>query len=477
MLRGVRSKEGIKNALSNHVNPAYFQRLRGVVGRMSAIADVIAAERSLARLDVALGDRGRRLRYRHDAARRSSLALARLDGWMVDQRDLLVALASPADVGIYQRSEATQAADLVRLLVDLDEGLVPGVRPRVVEEDEGSDRKASASPALSVGSPKPAAGAAGDARDLIARIRQDLALAKEALDESGNVDVQPEELATQAMGPGKMQPWSRAWVEEVHRRWHLVFAGAEPKPFELDRQDAVVEALEVIDEVLASNPGLLGVARAVHRLHWLPAWPEAPRAPVKDGENAENRAVREFIERKAKPLWWPWFARLTVPALVRRACGLVNGAPPLPCMFLMESPAFWNGIGSGEREWLELFSGWSAVFMKKEEEHEVAIEAAHGRLREVAMQPALRPLRLESQDQRYRARARVATKRRSNSKVPVLLDLLAELPVISSGHVRDRLRVAHRNALVMIQDLEKAGVLHEISGRGAFRLWRCQAFG
>lgn len=62
--------------------------------------------------------------------------------------------------------------------------------------------------------------------------------------------------------------------------------------------------------------------------------------------------------------------------------------------------------------------------------------------------------------------------RRSTSRLPQLLDVLWEQPVVSARAVERRLKMTYRSALDLIQDLETAGVLRRATERKLDRLWR-----
>lgn len=67
---------------------------------------------------------------------------------------------------------------------------------------------------------------------------------------------------------------------------------------------------------------------------------------------------------------------------------------------------------------------------------------------------------------------RIHAARRSTGRLPQLLDLLWEQPMVSTRAVERRLEMTYRSALDLIQDLEAAGVLRRITERKLDRLWR-----
>jgi hypothetical protein len=57
--------------------------------------------------------------------------------------------------------------------------------------------------------------------------------------------------------------------------------------------------------------------------------------------------------------------------------------------------------------------------------------------------------------------------RRSNSRLPQLVDMMMRSPLVSSQMVEKELAVTQQGALKLISDLN----LREITGRGRFRAW------
>ena len=57
--------------------------------------------------------------------------------------------------------------------------------------------------------------------------------------------------------------------------------------------------------------------------------------------------------------------------------------------------------------------------------------------------------------------------RRSNSRLPQLVDMMMRSPLVSSQMVEKELEVTQQGALKLISDLN----LREITGRGRFRAW------
>jgi hypothetical protein len=57
--------------------------------------------------------------------------------------------------------------------------------------------------------------------------------------------------------------------------------------------------------------------------------------------------------------------------------------------------------------------------------------------------------------------------RRSNSKLPALVELVMARPMVSAAMIARDLRVTHHAALDMVRDLG----LREMTGRGRYRAW------
>lgn len=408
-----------------------------------ALPDLLSAERNLARFDTLLADPPRARRHACDAARRSALAMAALDGALVAADDLLLALVSPEEVDLPRRTEAAAAAAQYRVLLALPDGL-------------GTASKAQAEP------PKdnrlcPETAAAWS--PLAAEARRLLAKAQAAL-HGGPLS---------GGEPAAPKPWTLPWAENIHAGWYEARHGRRPAPWPPETQETAQDALHTVEEALRTTPGVAGAARAIHRLHAVPDIPPAP-PPAVAGEDEHSRAIRRHISNRTGSGWWPSFARMIAPHLIARACRTTTVSLPVSAWWSRESAGYRIALGGSEDDWIVWMAHLTATATEGEIVRSSRIEARHASwIAATAMVPRLPKRRNDTRGPTLRHRA---GSRRSTGRLPKLLELLWEQPVVNARGVERRLGMTYRSALDLIQDLEKAGVLLRATDRKLDRLWR-----
>ncbi|PWC34857.1 helix-turn-helix domain-containing protein [Azospirillum sp. TSO22-1] len=419
-----------------------------------AVPDLLSAERGLARFDALLADPARARRHACDAVRRDVLAMAALDGALVAADDLLLALASPDEVDLPRRSEAGAAALLYRVLLALPGGLATAVpAPEEVPKD---------------GRLRPETVAAWSS--LAAETRRLLAEAEAALGgdepgggiEGGTEDGEP--------APARaLSPWALPWLEEIHARWYEARHGRRPAPWAAGARETAQDALRTVDEALAADPGVAGAARALHRLHGVREAPPSPLPAVAD-EDEHSQAIRRHIAGQAEGGWWPHFARMAAPHLIARACRMGAARLPVAAWWGRDHAGYRVALGGSEDGWIAWMARLAADAVEAETERSARIEARHASwIAATAVVPRLPKRRSDTRGPTRRQRAGT---RRSTGRLPQLLDLLWEQPMVSTRAVERRLGMTYRSALDLIQDLETAGVLRRATERKLDRLWQ-----
>jgi len=414
-----------------------------------ALPDVLAAERGLTRLDAGLADPAHARRCACDAARRSALALAQLDGTLVAADDLLLALASPAEVELPQRTAAAAAAATYRLLLALHDGLTPAAEARDEVPKDGRLRPETVAAWSS----------------LTAETRRLLAEAEAAL--HAGEDEGDGEDAPAPVRP--LAPWTLPWVEEIHARWYEAHHGRRPAPWPEPPRETARSVLRLVEEALGADPGVAGAARALHRLHTAPDFPNTPRPDAGDGDE-QSHEIRRYIASRAGGGWWPQFARIVAPWLFARACHLDRVCLPVTACWRRDQTGYRLALGGSEDDWVAWMARLVAEAAESEARRSELIEARHAQwIAATAVVPRLPKRRSDTLGPTRRQRAGT---RRSTGRLPRLLDLLWEQPMVSTRAVERRLGMTYRSALDLIQDLEQAGVLRRATERKLDRLWR-----
>lgn len=398
---------------------------------LSLLPALLAAERALGRLDQALADPARRRRLAADAARRSAAAVIRLDGHRLDAHDFQRALAAPE----HAQGEAARAALLVPLFAQLPAGLTAALPP------ERTSIRPAAVPAREV-----------DPGDVVAAVRASIA-ALEAVELGDCEDLEDVEGDATGAVPPPLTPWTRPWLDELHRRWSVAQGGRPVGLGEARAADAG-PALEAVAEALDAGPGLLGAAAAIRALALRPD----PGAPERRGpdDDAASAALRAAVAAERPPTsWWSVVVWLAAPELVREACSLHHAGPPLTAALARDVTGYRLALGGTEGAWTR----WVLDSMPELVAHELE------RLRH-----------LDLLQEHWEARL-AATPRRSSSRLPEVLDWLHDRPAFTisrvAGELKGRCGLSLRGVHLLVEQLAKAGVVRDIADRGGERVWAC----
>ncbi|HYH18892.1 MAG TPA: hypothetical protein VD995_09780 [Azospirillum sp.] len=397
---------------------------------LSCLPALLAAERALGRLDQALADPARRRRLAADAARRSAAAVIRLDGHRLDAHDFQRALAAPE----HAQGEAARAALLVPLFAQLPAGLTAALSP------EHAPVRPAALPAREE-----------ESGDVVAAVRASIA-ALEAIDLGSGEELDDGEGDAAGTTP-PLTPWTRPWLDELHRRWSVA-QGGRPVGLGAARAADAGPALEAVAEAMEAAPGLLGAAAAIRALALRPD----PGAPERQGadDDAESAALRAAVAVERPPTsWWSVVVWLAAPDLVRGACRLHHAWPPLTAALARDVTGYRLALAGTEGAWTR----WVLDSMPELVAHELE------RLRH-----------LDLVQEHWEARL-AATPRRSSSRLPDVLDWLHDRPAFTisrvAGELKGRCGLSLRGVHLLVEQLAKAGVVRDIADRGGERVWAC----
>jgi len=367
-------------------------------------AALAAAERALGRLDGALADPDLRRCHVPPAARRTVVAMMKLDGAPVTADELALAAVAPECVAPGPRAAAVRAAGLARLALDSEDGW-PGV----------------------AAAPRPTApAAAGFAAAGLKAVLEGLAL----------LDTAPEPAEPEGQGsepPERAPPWSAGWLAATYHRWAALDGSPEPAV----PGDALDEGIGTVEIALRGDPGLTGACRALIRLHRLDD-PRAERTRAPDAfEDALSRRLRDY-GRSATAGFWPSVARLGASALLRRACALDHVHLPLAVGLASDATAFREILAGPE----DAAVGWLLARIAALAEAEIDALAATAR-RQAALTAAI-------------------GNRRRDSRVPDLLDRLWREPALTVAGAAAALGVTPRAARLALAALTEAGILRGV---------------
>ncbi|WP_434625371.1 hypothetical protein [Azospirillum sp. B2RO_4] len=398
---------------------------------LSLLPALLAAERALGRLDQALADPARRRRLAADAARRSAAAVIRLDGHRLDAHDFQRALAAPE----HARGEAARAALLVPLFAQLPAGLTAALPP-----ERATVR--SAAPPARVAAPG----------DVVAAVRASIA-ALDAVDLGSGEEPEDADGDEAAAVPPPLTPWTRPWLDELHRRWSVA-QGGRPVGLGAARAADAGPALEAVAQALAAAPGLLGAAAAIRALALRPD-PGAPLRPGPD-DDAGSAALRAAVASERPPTsWWSVVVWLAAPALIGEACRLHHAWPPLTAALARDVTGYRLALAGTEGAWTR----WVLDSVPELVAHELE------RLRH-----------LDLVQEHWEARL-AATPRRSSSRLPDVLDWLHDRPAFTisrvAGELKGRCGLSLRGVHLLVEQLANAGVVRDIADRGGERVWAC----
>lgn len=379
------------------------------------LPDLLAAERALGRLDQAFADPGRRHRARFDAARRTAVALIKLDGGRLDPHDHQQAQAAPE----HARGEAARAVRIGALVVRLQEGLI--------DAPEGS---------------RPDGATAPD--DVVAAVRASVVALNGITIDRPDDDSAP----TTAPVEERLEAWTYPWFDALHRRWSLV-QGGRPAGLTGPRAADAEAALESLDHALNGAPGLLGAAAALRTLFLRPD----PGPPDRSGtaDDGANLALRATLRPTTS--WWSVVAWLAGPSLLQTACRLRFVWPALTPALARDATGYRLALAEGDLAWTRWFLAAVEDMAAHELERVRHLDLVHERWME-----RLAPLM-----------------HRSTSRLPDLLPWLHERPAFTVARVADewkaRFGLSLRGAHLLTDQLAKAGVVCALPGPGGERIW------
>ncbi|PWC74500.1 hypothetical protein [Azospirillum sp. TSH64] len=388
---------------------------------------LLTAERALGRLDQALADPARRRRLTADVARRSAVALVRLDGHRLDAHDFQRALAAPE----HAQGEAARAALLVPMLAQLPAGLT-----------------ATVSADCAIASPEKEISA-----DVVTAVRASVATLKafDVMVADAPSNAEGEETDSVSVLQPLLPPWTSLWLDELHRRWSVA-QGGRSVGLSGARAADVGSVLSAVAEALAAGPGILGAAGAIRTLA---RWPDSG-APARCGhsDDWESAALRAAVMTQRPPTsWWSAVMWLAAPDLIRDACRLHHAWPALTVALARDVTGYRLALAGTENDWTR----WVLDTIPELVAHELE------RLRH-----------LDVIHENWEARL-AAPQRRNNSRLPDVLDWLHDRPAFTvsrvTGELKCRCGLSPRGVHLLVEQLAKVGVIRNIADRGGERVW------
>lgn len=427
--------------------------------RQRDLADLLAAERALARLGERLSaSPGRRHRWRHDHARRAALAVTTLAGRRADPGAFLLTLADPSrgDPDAAWTHAAWSLATTLREPVfrldrtatpdqppPLDPRMAPERRRRLLaglgrEEGPMADGDGDDPPTPTRG--RPGAKPVDVAADLVARSWALLAETDDILNAPSPPEVAEPKAPHAAIEP--LPPWTVDWYDEVRRRWAGALGGRAP-PLTAEGRATAGAVLGGVEAALAGVPGLPGVAHAVRLLLTAPE-PASRRRPFAPRDADDALAHSLVGTRDPDGSLWSLLAWLGSGLLIARACGVEVGVAP--CL----APALARGT-TGFRLALEdggvTWEGWLT-------------RAACG-LAEAEME---RAAALDQIQTRWEERVDLGS-RRSTSRLPAALRWLHGHPAWTTAVMERTLGpeagLSRRGVYLLAAELRDAGVVRD----------------
>ncbi|HYH20456.1 MAG TPA: hypothetical protein VD995_17760 [Azospirillum sp.] len=214
--------------------------------------------------------------------------------------------------------------------------------------------------------------------------------------------------------------WTPPWLEGIWRATQTGISGRDPRRLAFtDRQRAEVRALlRRADDALGS-PALYGGVLALDLL----------------------------LRPPPDPAWAAPLARLITPVALARACRVPAVWLPASPTLLAERTGLRIALAAGEADW----HVWLA---------NAVAEAAHRERR--------RALALDQAASGWRRRVGA---RRSNSRLPDVLDFLFTQPALTVRRLQQHLDTTFRGAQLMVDELVEAGILREVTQRALDRVF------
>ncbi|HYD64641.1 hypothetical protein [Azospirillum sp.] len=320
------------------------------------------------------------------------------------------------------RREAFAGARLDGVAVDPTDFMIATLEPDLVPTAGRSEAQAAhalwlgARTAQGERAPGPAAatetpvGAAAAAWQAVADLESLLAESLPAGDEP----------LSETDGDGTAPAWTPPWLEGIWRATQTGVSGRDPARLAFsDRQRAEARALLRRADDALGCPALYGGVLALDLL----------------------------LRPPADPAWAAPLARLIAPAALARACRVPEVWLPASPTLLSERTGMRLALSAGAADW----QLWLA---------NAVAEAAHRERRRAA-----------ALDQAASGWRRRVGARRSNSRLPDVLDFLFTQPALTVRRLQQHLDTTFRGAQLMVDELVEAGILREVTQRALDRVF------
>jgi hypothetical protein len=397
-----------------------------------ALPDILAAERALGRLDQLLDDQAVCQRSQADASRRDALASARLDGLLVHKQDFMVATAGmgfapPSGGQALNHANATwQLAETLRRQSSIAlagaDSLMPG-KP-VTEE---------------------ASSYVSDAWKAVADVEALLAGTPD--DESEETCTVSEEDDSEHLAPCHAEPWTAEWVIEHFLYWQSLVSGRSRDSLEaaVPESSTIQGVLDAIETTLVQFPGLPGAYQALYQMHNSEDFQIQVLGQVTVDER--ERDLRRMVMERGVPSWIWMFARLITPLLIQRSCRVHHAWVPFSPQASLDGNGYRMFACGSESGWIT----WVSRLMRDSIENEIRRAGELKRLEE-------------------EWRDRVGP-RRKNSSMPEVFTLLFQHPAFTVRQMEHRLSLTFRGAQLIVSDLDKAGIVRDVTSRALDRVF------
>lgn len=444
------------------------------------IPDLLDAHLALGRLTERLADPEERELWLFDALRREAINSLGLEGRLLALEDLTVAKLSAR---VKHRDDVGQGLDLLAtsefllghddappLRRDVDFRLRSKIQ-RALDEDDGifagrDEEEPGDDPLWGDDDDEEE----GDRVTAELSATEAIAAARKALGQ-GHAALAGARFASTgatAPSPALPPPLTTPWMEAAWRRMNGDLTE--------DDRTRLSDAVGLVDAALQGQPGLLGVAAALHELHRPGLWPEyeSPELanldrPSREEQRARRRGRWDEVDRLVKDREeqaqrmrlnaaelhrriTPAFAfcRVITPWLIQHACALPHPGPWISHPFARLARRDYQSIASlSLPDWTRRFcrtlaNGLDLERARLDELHRL-LDAWEGRM--------------------AHGRARRAEKTLST------LRLLIRHPALNSVALARHRGLKRRMAQTLLHDLERAGVVVETTGNYSERVW------